>query len=299
MFDEMVEPSPYHHKPPMRFKKYEIFYNRDYIRTHMLPHTHQYYEFYFLQSGQITFHIEGHGHALSAGDIVLVSPNQEHHVSINSTKVPYVRYVLWLDPAFVDSLSSTNTNLSSVFKASCIINSRLRLPDNLRSRIGQLFKSIFISSQSQRYGSDLLAGAYITELLVRVAQSSLFSLNSSTHYGESVMTNKNSMFMLSVLRYIDEHIHEEVHVNDICNQFFVSRSHLSKIFSEEIGLPVYSYIMKKKLFLAKQDIASGMAIQDIAEQYNFGNYSSFYRAFRNEFGQSPQSFKNELDRTAF
>ena len=294
MFEEKISPSPYYRKPPMHFKNYDIFYNQDYNLSKISSNKHNYYEFYFLLSGNVTYYVEDLKYSLSSGDIVLISPNQEHHAVINNeANVPYERYVLWLSPTFVDSMSSSHTNLSFVFQTSCIINSKIQLPHDLLVHIKHLFKCIFINSKSQQYGSDLLAKAYITELLVHLAQSSLFCSNSILEHCQSEPLSKDTSLILKVLRYIDEHIYESIHINEICKHFFISRSYLSKVFSSEIEIPIYQYIIKKKLFLVQQDIVDGLPLQEICEKYNFGNYSSFYKAFRAEFGQSPKEFKNK------
>lgn len=293
MFHEEATPTPYHHKLPMRFKNYDIFYNQDYDLTKIDPNQHNYYEFYFLISGSVTYIIEDRKYFLTNGDIVLISPNQRHSAFIDSS-VPYKRYVLWLSVNYVDELSSKRTNLASIFQASCIIGQQIKLSHELLLEINQLFKSIFINSKAQKYGSDLLANAYITELLVLLAQASLFCSEGMLNYHSTETQNNSFSLILKVLKYIEDHIHESIHINEICSYCFVSRSYLSKIFSEELGIPVYRYIIKKKLFLARQDLADGLHSQEVTEKYSFGNYSSFYKAFCKEFGQSPQSFKKEI-----
>ena len=294
MFKQEIIPTPYHQKLPMGFKNYDIFYNLDHDLSKINPNQHRYYEVYFLLSGTVTYYIEGRKYSLASGDILLISPNQKHEAYIdNSSFIPYKRYVLWLSPSYVDALSSHRTNLSFTFQASYITNQQIRLSTDSLLHVKDLLKSIFINSKAQRYGSDLLTDAYITELLVHLGQLSLFCSNSLINYHPSESLSKDFSLVLKVLKYIEHHIYEPISINEICSHCFVSRSYLSKIFTKELGLPVYRYIIKKKLLLARQDIADGLAIQEASEKYSFGNYSSFYKAFCKEFGQNPQSFKME------
>lgn len=290
MFEEELIPTPYHHKLPLRFKNYDIFYNKDYTLTRIAPDQHNYYEFYFLISGCVTYYVNSRKYTVKSGDIMLISPGQEHS-SIIDNSVPYERYVLWLSLGYVDSLSSERTNLSYIFQSSHITSPHIKLRNDRMQHIKLLLNQIFINSKAQNYGSDLLSNAYIIELLVLLAQESLFSSNSIISYRPTELQNKNFSLTLSVLKYIEDHIYESIHINDICEYFFVSRSYLSKIFSEQLGLPIYRYIMKKKLYLARQDILDGLSIQSVTEKYQFGNYSSFYKAFCKEFGQGPSLFK--------
>lgn len=295
MFEQKPEPSPYYHKPPMHFNNYEIYFNKDTSLSEVAPNKHSYYEFYFLLSGDVTFYVEEKKYSLISGDIVLISPNQGHHATIdNANGTPYERYVLWLDSNYMNTLSSKHTNLTSIFQTSYITNSQIQLTKDLQSLVQELFENIFINSNSHRYGADLLANAYIIELLVNLAQSKLFYPDSEL---DSIIPSElavNDSIITNVLKYINEHIHERIQVSEICKYIFVSRSYLSKTFTEVVGIPIYQYIIKKKLFLAKQDLADGLEIQKISEKYNFGNYSSFYKAFRIEFGQSPKAYRDSL-----
>lgn len=297
MYEKKPEPSPYYHKPPMHFKDYEIYYNRDYTLTQIAPNKHNYYEFYFLISGDVTYFIDNRKYHLLHGDVILISPNQKHYAQIAAeNNKPYERYVLWLNPVFLDKLSSKESNLPSIFQNTRISSSQIRLPSVAYNVLHSLLEKIFINTKSQKYGADLLSNAGIVELLVNLAQFKLFYTNTAAPNIEvianvSTKPQKNSSLIFDILSYINTNIYNTITINDICNYFYVSRSNISAKFREELGMSIHQYIIKKKLFLSKQDLADGMNIQSVVEKYNFGNYSSFYRAFKSEFGQSPQKYK--------
>lgn len=294
MFDVEATPTPYHHKLPMSHKNYDIFFNQDYDLTEIELNQHNYYEFYFLVTGSVTYIIEDRKYFLSSGDIVLISPNQLHSASIDAS-VPYKRYVLWLSINYLDNLSSKNTKLSNIFKESSATGQQIKLSHELLLEVSRLFKNIFINSRAQKYGADLLANSYITELLVLLAQASLFCSEIMVNHSHTESQINDSSLVSMALKYIENHVLEPILISEICRHCFVSRSHLSKTFTKELGIPLHQYIIKKKLFLAKSDIADGLHIQEIAEKYSFNSYSSFYKAFCKEFGQSPNKFKKEVE----
>ena len=282
MNENRPQPSPYYHKQPMRFKDYEIYYNRDYSLTQIVPNKHNYYEFYFLISGDVTYFIDNRKYRLLPGDVILISPEQNHYAHIDATTDnPYERYVLWLNPAYLEKLSSTKSNLSTIFQNTRISSAQIRLPSAAYTVLHNLLEKIFINSSSKKYGADLLANAGVIELLVNLAQFKLFYTN----------TEVEPAILLDSSPVSNTHICDPLTVNDICSYFYVSRSHLSAKFRQELGMSIHQYIIKKKLFLAKQDLSDSMSIQGVVEKYSFGNYSSFYRAFKSEFGQSPQKYK--------
>ncbi len=287
------EPTPYHHKAPMRFQDFEIYYNKDTVLTHIVENKHDYYEFYFLISGSVTYDIDDVSYQLKSGDVILLAPNQVHKALINTQDgSPYERFVLWLSPSYLERLSSQKTDLLLPFQNTYITKSHLSLAPDMKLIIHTLLNHLYTCSLSQEYGADLMINSYIIELLVHIARIKLFQKD---FYFEKhfVSNDKNSKLLIDILSYIDEHIYEELRIEEITLKFFISRSHLAKLFTKEIGLPIHQFIIKKKLFLARQDLLSGMSVNDICSKYNFGNYSSFFRAFKLEFGQSPSKLKRQ------
>ncbi len=288
------QPTPYYHKPPMRLRDFEIYHNKDYSLEHVVKNSHPYYEFYFLISGDVTYIVEEKEYYLKSGDVILISPHQEHEAFINvKKKQPYERYVLWLNPEYLKRLSSKKTNLLLPFEKIFFYSSHLTLMPDMKIIISNLLEHIFIESVSNEYGADLLTNSHIIELLVHIAKIKLFQ---RIFYDKYIVENKkNAPIIMDILFYINENIYENILIEDISSQFFISRSHLSKIFQEDIGISIHQFIIKKKLFLAKQDLLNGQPVNDVCTKYNFGNYSSFFRAFKLEFGQSPRDFKRSYE----
>lgn len=286
------EPLPYYHKPPMRFRDFEIHYNRDYKLNHIVNNVHDYYEFYFLISGDVTYYIEQNEYHLKPSSIILIAPGQRHHATINTRSgQPYERYVLWLDPGYLKRLSSGKSDLALPFEKTYITSAHIPLTRSMEMIINNLLELILNSSVSLEYGSDLLTNTYIVELLIHLARIKLFQQSSGLEH-RLENGGGNTPVISSALSYINNHILENIKLQDITDYLYVSRSYLSKRFSEEIGLSVHQFIIKKKLFLARQELLSGMSVTEVCQKYNFGNYSSFYRAFKAEFGLSPRSLKH-------
>lgn len=285
-------PTPYYHNPPMLFKNFEIHYNRDQNLKQIVTNQHNYYEFYFLISGEIAFYIEGIQYALHPGDIMLIPPKHEHHSVITNTN-PYERYVLWLDPDYINRLSSPSSNLSIAFQKDLFGQPHITPTAETRMLIHHLLESLLIASHSKEYGCDLLMNAYIIELLVNLAQFRIFSQPvEQSVFSVSVETYSNPIIR-NAIQYINDHIYESISVQEISNSLFISKSYLSKLFSNELNIPLHQFITKKKLFLARQDLLQGVNPKEVVSRYSFGTYSSFFRSFKSEFGKSPKEIKKD------
>ncbi len=155
--------------------------------------------------------------------------------------------------------------------------------------ISKLLQQMMINVKSEEYGSDILLNALIIELLVSLARIKLYYQPALPD--ESAVTDP---LISKALNYISEHITEEIRVEEIAEALFVSKSYLSRQFTEFMGVSIYSYIVKKKLYLSKQELIGNSMIKDAYLMYGFGDYSSYFRAFKKEFGMSPRQMVNFL-----
>ena len=60
-----------------------------------------------------------------------------------------------------------------------------------------------------------------------------------------------------------------------------------------MGIPLHQYILKKRLQASKNAILSDQPISRVFQQYGFRDYTSFFRAFKKEYGVSPKEFREQ------
>ena len=94
----------------------------------------------------------------------------------------------------------------------------------------------------------------------------------------------------------DELITTNSHVLDINYQdmmrvlvrrFFMRINHLTSIFRQATGTTVARYILYKRMTIARKELAMGTPAAEAASRAGFGDYSSFFRAYRKMFGCAP------------
>jgi len=90
-----------------------------------------------------------------------------------------------------------------------------------------------------------------------------------------------------VMEYISENLTEDIYIEDLCEKFFISKSRLTERFRLATGVTPHKYLVQKRLALATQLISEGATIGDAARNSGFGDYSTFYRAFKKEFSSAP------------
>ena len=90
-----------------------------------------------------------------------------------------------------------------------------------------------------------------------------------------------------ILRYIEDHLAEDIDAEELAKAFFVSKFHMMRQFRQETGTTVHLYITQKRLMRAKALIEGGMRATEACYRCGFRSYSSFTRSCAKHFGTTP------------
>ncbi len=274
---------PYITRQNMLTNEYEIFNYSDKGLNRVTLHHHDFYECYLFLSGDVTYIIEGKSYTLMPGDIILINSRELHQAIINNHSLPYERIVLWINKGFLHRLSSDKTDLKRCFEDSNKENV-IRADFETQENIKTILNKLLYLEDYQGLGSELLYKSYLIELFVCL---NTIIFQSKTHAKIDI---KKSNLINEIILYINEHLEEDIRIDELSNQYFISKFHLIREFKKHSGTTIHKYIIQKKLILAKELILQGMPIISIYKQCGFGDYSNFFRAFKKEYGVTPKQF---------
>ena len=96
------------------------------------------------------------------------------------------------------------------------------------------------------------------------------------------------------LDYIENHLTEEIDLNDVAEIGFYSSYHFQRLFSLLSGITLGEYIRMRKLTLAGQDLAAGRnKVIDVAMKYGYESPESFSKAFTKFHGVTPSEARKK------
>ena len=94
--------------------------------------------------------------------------------------------------------------------------------------------------------------------------------------------------MSKAIRYIEEHLTDDINTDEISSRAYSSNSHFQLIFHLVMGMTVGEYIRNRRLSLAAQDLLKpNSKIIDVAMRYQYDTQESFSKAFTRFHGIPP------------
>lgn len=112
--------------------------------------------------------------------------------------------------------------------------------------------------------------------------------------GRHVFEKRTESDMVSrVILYMQDHLTEQISVQQLADMVYVSKSYLSRAFKQKTGVTMMEYLNTLRMEAAKIMLAaSGMNTEEIACQTGYHSAKFFYRAFRAYTGMSTREFRN-------
>jgi AraC family transcriptional regulator len=96
-----------------------------------------------------------------------------------------------------------------------------------------------------------------------------------------------------VMDYIHANLHGPLNIFELAELIQLSPRQFIRIFSNTFGTTPHRYIINKRVALAKELIAKGRLLVDIAGKLGFASQSHFSGVFRKVTGMSPGQFRQD------
>lgn len=227
------------------------------------------------------FFADGEHYSLQRGDLVIVKPYIPHgFVTYSKSSDPYAGYVVTVSEEYANTMvQQEGTEELTFLSNSKVIHTR----GTLWERIEDLFTMTLEESGMKAPGWKAAFFGSSLVLLVQIARAA------AVDPSEAGKTDKAEL-LAGILAYVENNLSEKITLEDVASRFFVSASTVTHLFSKKMDISFYKYVMQRRLLQAKNLIKEGMPMEKVAVQVGFGDYSAFYRAFKQEFGMSPRQY---------
>lgn len=231
--------------------------------------SHDYFELTYIEDKQLISVVDGKEYTLNTHDIMIYTPNQVHQqFNYSNEACSYLTIVFQMDLDIYKLLEDKVFNANQ--KTQDIVN--------------KLVNKMYLNNAYD----DELALTYLKELILVLLQ------NEHTVNNKPNIVLKNEFevqFINNIITYISSNIYQNIDVDDLCQEFLISRTSLQNYFKQYLNTSPKKYINQLKLNECKQLLMQNIyTITEVSDMFGFSSIHYFSRAFKNEFKMSPQSF---------
>lgn len=259
--------------------------------SHLMPsektmtiHIHNCYEIYYPIAGGKEIFIGNKYYQIHPNDVFWVCPNENHHVT-QLDNIRHERINIAIHPKFLERYSTSSTPLADCFHPKCSQDIQvLNLSSDTQKQFQYLVQKI---SQFSGFGADLLEDLYMCKILIML-QNCRLDENTNQFY----KIECSSSTVKAVLQYINEHLTDEISIQLLSKEFFVSPSYICRLFKKYTGITINKYISARRISLAIALINDGVSLSDVFLRVGFNNYNNFYKTFVAIVGTSPKKYIN-------
>ena len=278
---------PFSTREHMLSKDFELFYYNDKYITPLKEHSHKYFEFYFFLGGEVSITINKQTYHLQKGDMVLIPPDMKHYITIRNPEIAYQRFVFWITPDFAKELHLISEDYVYLLHHSKVNQQYLYHFDTITFNTIQ--SKLFLLSEEihfDYFGKTAKLSLAAKDLILHLSRVVYEMVNPYPPKVQQELFEK-------VIEYINQHLEEDLSLEQLAKIFFANKYHIAHLFKEKYGIPIHRYIIKKRLALCKDALLNNEEITETCLLCGFSDYSSFYRAFKKEYGLSPKQYKNQ------
>lgn len=236
-------------------------------------HSHHEYEVYVFLEGDCYYVVDGRKYELTPGDMIIIRRHEMHRV-FHKSEGRYRSLVLFVSPEFFSENACKEYEKAFLeYGKDNKIDSSTVFSSGLQDALDRL----------KKYSKGF------TETNTPVVKSSLIEvlhiINSVTSFEKPTKTN---LSIRKIIKYINENYTRDISLDDLADEFFISKYHLCRVFKQITGLTVQEYIRRKRLTLALEKKNNGMSLSEAASQAGFADYTSFYRYYKKRYKNSPR-----------
>lgn len=266
---------------PTSFAKSALLYLQEIGRLqaeqpHISSRTHlSSYLFFCVNSGSGELDYQGKKHKLTAGDCVFIDCQQPYSHSTDTD----LWALLWIH--------FSGVTMSDIYRKYQERGGRpVFHPENVAA-FTELHKSLFTLASSDDYIRDMRINSGLNELLVLLMNESWHPADRS----DAILKKQN---LEPIRDYLVTHYTEKVSLDALADQFFISKFYLTRVFKEQYGVSINTYVLNLRITKAKQMLRfTDKKLEDIGYQCGLGAPHYFSRIFKQVEGITPSEFREK------
>lgn len=253
------------------------------------PHSHEYFQIYYILKGSLLHCTEQESSLLSQGDMFIVPPGRVHSIRQSEPSVFYsfsfMRETLRLGVPggfandFLDALAVADR-----------VRAKITVPSHEILLADSIMDGIYKEFTAKQHGYGDVIRAYACILITMFARIYFDTEPEQIH----LTPPDNRRQILFAVDFLKTNYAEEISLDEIAQRSALSKSSFCRIFKELTGETFHAYLNRCRINGAKEYIKKGYKISGIYGLCGYSDFSTFYRNFKKITGMSPAAYQQKV-----
>lgn len=237
----------------------------------VFSHYHDFYELYYLESGQRFHFYKDELYEIEGGQFVLFPPYVMHR-SYGTEGIAFKRIVLYFRPGEIASEELANALHDS--------GGVYRFDDKPRRKIHALLESLITLQRTDAFNNEL-SKSLLNVLLISILRHGKLQ-KKTTQYSR----------IEQVIHYIHDNYQQDLSLELLSKQFYISPYHLCHEFKRYTNRTIIEYLNVTRIMQAQRKLMeTNHTITEICHQTGFKNLTHFNRVFRTITNMTPSQYR--------
>lgn len=265
--------------------QYEIYHVKDVVdQSQTLYHYHDCYEIHATLEGEAVFYIDGEQFDIKAGTILLIPSNKMHRI-VRQNSDYFERVYIFVTPFFLKQYSTSKSNLESCFGNYGL--GEAKVLETSATELRKYLKFIYPEETGESFGLDITFEQVLVQYLIYLNRLVL-----SNDRELSPKVNSTNQRIDEMIKYISEHLSEDLTLERMEKDFYISKYHITREFKKHTGYTFHQFVLKKRLLYSKYLLREKKNANLVFMECGFVSYPHFLKAFKKEFNMTPKEFLN-------
>ena len=246
-------------------------------------HSHNFLEISILLEGEADYLVDGERQELGTGAVMLFNPGVKHAERQKEGTVSHQLHIGLTNLSLNGLPRNHFPNKRALLDLGCYA-------DAFMEKAWRVTKEF----NEQRSEYQLMGKGLILEMLGLLLRSLEDGSDNTLPQALSQTAVRQQHLVNHAVYYLENHHSEEITLEQLAQQLFVSPAHLSKIFKEATGVSPIHYLIHVRLKHAKELLKQEeWTIKEVAQAVGYQDAYHFSKLFKKYYGTAPSQVAKE------
>lgn len=245
--------------------KFEVIYRNEIPTIQMPPHTHNAIELYISLTPLSNILLGDNVMPLKENSLLII-PSYCIHQFTQLPDCEYKRYIITISTEWLENFIAGNKRYSyfTDTKKPIVIT----LDDKQKALLLNRMQD-FIACKN----NDTFSEISIFFDILKIIDGLIYTHAENDEVEKRVTGTQQTVNQ--IIKYINAHLVENIHLTDIAEKFYLTPNHISRIFKKHTNTQISNYIILQRMTKAKQLFREGFTVAEAQIATGYSSYEHF------------------------